>query len=89
MRQLATHFFGLGRNEFVGSPQTVAAHIDDFVQNRGSDGFIIGAHLNPTGLGEFVDRVIPLLQERGSFHTEYTGATLRENLGLPALPAAG
>jgi alkanesulfonate monooxygenase len=37
----------------------------------------------PTGLDEFVDLVIPILQERGLFRTEYEGKTLRENLGLP------
>ncbi|CNL65547.1 FMNH2-utilizing oxygenase [Mycobacterium tuberculosis] len=39
-------------------------------------------HLTPHGLDEFVDTVVPLLQERGAFRTEYAGATLRENLGL-------
>ena len=34
-------------------------------------------------IDEFVDKVVPLLQERGSLRTEYTGSTLRENLGLP------
>jgi FMN-dependent oxidoreductase (nitrilotriacetate monooxygenase family) len=70
------------RAEFVGTPQQVADRIDDFVQQDGSDGFIVGSHLVPTGLDEFVDRVVPLLQERGSLRTEYTGTTLRDNLGL-------
>ena len=47
------------------------------------DGFILGSHVSPSGLDEVVDRVVPLLQERGVFRTEYTGTTLRENLGLP------
>jgi hypothetical protein len=37
----------------------------------------------PGGLDEFVDRVVPELQRRGLFRTEYEGRTLRENLGLP------
>ena len=65
----------------------MADALDDFVQNDGSDGFVIGSHLVPTGLDEFVDDVVPLLQERGSLRTEYTGTTLRDNLGLP-VPAA-
>ncbi|RMI37056.1 NtaA/DmoA family FMN-dependent monooxygenase [Streptomyces triticirhizae] len=81
LRDLAIHVFG--RTEFVGTPQQVADQLDAFVQNDGSDGFILGSHLTPTGLDEFVDRVVPLLQERGALRTEYTGATLRENLGLP------
>lgn len=71
------------RTEFVGTATQVADQIDTFVQEGGSDGFIIGSHLVPTGLDEFVDRVVPLLQERGALRAEYTGTTLRDNLGLP------
>jgi alkanesulfonate monooxygenase SsuD/methylene tetrahydromethanopterin reductase-like flavin-dependent oxidoreductase (luciferase family) len=74
------------RGPFVGTPAQVAQQIDDFVQNDGSDGLIIGSHLVPRGLDEFVDEVVPLLQERGSLRAEYTGTTLRDNLGLPPLP---
>lgn len=37
----------------------------------------------PNGLEEFVDLVVPILQERGLFRTEYESDTLRGNLGLP------
>ncbi|HTJ33811.1 MAG TPA: NtaA/DmoA family FMN-dependent monooxygenase [Dactylosporangium sp.] len=83
LRELAIHVFG--HTEFVGTPAQVAQRLDDFVQQDGSDGFIIGSHLTPTGLDEFVDKVVPLLQERGSLRTDYEGTTLRDNLGLPAL----
>ncbi|GAA2989867.1 LLM class flavin-dependent oxidoreductase [Kitasatospora sp. NPDC127116] len=73
-----------GRQSFIGSPATVAAQIDHFVQNDAADGFILVPHLTPGGLDEFVDRVVPLLQERGVFRTDYTGPTLRDHLGLPA-----
>ena len=43
------------------------------------------ARHTPGGLDEFADTVVPLLQERGVFRTEYTGHTLREHLGLAAL----
>ena len=72
------------RGPFVGTPQQVADALDDFVQNDGADGVIIGSHLVPWGLDEFVDKVVPLLQERGSLRAEYSGSTLRDNLGLPA-----
>jgi alkanesulfonate monooxygenase len=36
----------------------------------------------PTGLDEFVNLVVPVLQKRGLFRSEYEGSTLRENLGL-------
>ena len=71
-----------GRQTFIGSPATVAAAIDELVQADASDGFILVPHVTPGGLDEFADTVVPLLQERGSFRTEYTGTTLREHLGL-------
>ncbi|MER5883221.1 NtaA/DmoA family FMN-dependent monooxygenase [Streptomyces sp. NPDC001941] len=87
------------RQTFVGSPATVAAAIDDLVQADASDGFILVPHVTPGGLDDFADRVVPLLQERGTFRTEYEGTTLRDHLGLdhpdgareelPAAVAAG
>ncbi|MFE4757211.1 NtaA/DmoA family FMN-dependent monooxygenase [Streptomyces mirabilis] len=71
------------RQSFVGTPETVAAELDAFVTADAADGFILVPHLTPGGLDEFVDRVVPLLQERGAFRTEYTGTTLRSHLGLP------
>jgi FMN-dependent oxidoreductase (nitrilotriacetate monooxygenase family) len=73
-----------GRQSFVGSPATVAATINDFVQADASDGFILVPHITPGGLDEFADTVVPLLQERGVYRTEYQGTTLREHLGLEA-----
>jgi FMN-dependent oxidoreductase (nitrilotriacetate monooxygenase family) len=70
------------RQQFVGTPAQVADEIDLHVQSDACDGFILVPHLTPHGLDELVDRVVPLLQERGSFRTEYTGHTLREHLGL-------
>ena len=66
---------------FVGTAATVAAEIDRYVQGDAADGFVLIGHTTPGGLDEFVDSVIPLLQERGSFRSEYpAGATLRELL---------
>jgi FMN-dependent oxidoreductase (nitrilotriacetate monooxygenase family) len=70
------------RQQFVGTPKRIAAEIDQYIQADACDGFILVPHLTPHGLDEFVDRVVPLLQERGAFRTEYTGETLREQLGL-------
>ncbi|MGW5381285.1 NtaA/DmoA family FMN-dependent monooxygenase [Nocardia sp. NPDC003963] len=70
------------RQQFVGSPAEVAAEIDRYVQEDAADGFILVPHLTPAGLDEFVDRVVPELQDRGTYRTEYTGTTLREHLGL-------
>ncbi|WP_327427606.1 MULTISPECIES: NtaA/DmoA family FMN-dependent monooxygenase [unclassified Streptomyces] len=71
-----------GRQSFIGTPDAVAAELDEFVRSDAADGFILVPHLTPGGLDEFVDRVVPLLQERGAFRTEYTGTTLRSHLGL-------
>jgi FMN-dependent oxidoreductase (nitrilotriacetate monooxygenase family) len=70
------------RQQFVGTAEQIAAEIDHYVQTDASDGFILVPHLTPGGLDEFVDSVVPLLQERGSFRTEYDGTTLRGHLGL-------
>ncbi|MET4048010.1 MULTISPECIES: NtaA/DmoA family FMN-dependent monooxygenase [unclassified Rhodococcus (in: high G+C Gram-positive bacteria)] len=70
------------RQQFVGTPFSVAEEIDRYVQNDACDGFILVPHITPAGLDEFVDRVVPELQERGSFRTEYAGTTLREHLNV-------
>ncbi len=70
------------RQQFVGTPDQIAEEIDRYVQFDACDGFILVPHLTPHGLDEFVDRVVPLLQERGAFRTEYASETLRQHLGL-------
>ncbi|MER6524997.1 NtaA/DmoA family FMN-dependent monooxygenase [Streptomyces sp. NPDC001508] len=69
---------------FVGPPEAVAAELDAFVRRDAADGFVLVPHVVPGALEEFVDRVVPLLQERGAFRTEYRGTTLRSHLGLGA-----
>jgi hypothetical protein len=76
-----------GRQTFIGSPATVADALDTHVQNEACDGFILIPHITPGGLDRFADEVVPLLQERGSFRSEYAGETLRDHLGL--LPSRG
>jgi FMN-dependent oxidoreductase (nitrilotriacetate monooxygenase family) len=71
-----------GRQSFIGTPTQVAESLNEFVQADASDGFILAPHLTPGGIDEFADTVVPLLQERGVFRTEYEGDTLREHLGL-------
>ncbi|MEW2573972.1 LLM class flavin-dependent oxidoreductase [Streptomyces sp. NPDC047070] len=72
-----------GRPSFVGTPESVAAEMEDSVRTGAADGFVLVPHPAPGGLDAFVDRVVPLLQERGAFRTHYTGTTLRSHLGLP------
>ena len=70
------------RQTFIGSPATVAETINSLVQADAADGFILVPHITPGGLDTFADTVVPLLQERGVFRTEYEGTTLRDHLGL-------
>ena len=67
----------------VGTPETIADEMEEWLETRGSDGFTIMFPYLPQGLDDVVDRVIPEIQRRGLFRREYEGATLRENLGLP------
>jgi alkanesulfonate monooxygenase SsuD/methylene tetrahydromethanopterin reductase-like flavin-dependent oxidoreductase (luciferase family) len=74
---------------FVGTPGHIASEIDRYVQERATDGFTIVGHVTPHGLDEFVERVVPLLQERGSYRESYEqGGTLRDLLDLPHPRAA-
>jgi len=70
------------RQQFVGTAEQIAEEIDLYIQADACDGFILVPHLTPHGLDEFVDKVVPLLQERGAFRTAYAGETLREHLEL-------
>jgi alkanesulfonate monooxygenase SsuD/methylene tetrahydromethanopterin reductase-like flavin-dependent oxidoreductase (luciferase family) len=74
-----------GAEVFTGSASALAARLDGLVQSGAVDGFVLRPGTAPGGRGldPFVDRVVPLLQERGSLRTAYRGTTLREHLGLP------
>ncbi|CAN7510760.1 LLM class flavin-dependent oxidoreductase [Devosia sp. LjRoot16] len=71
-----------GHRTVVGTPEQVADAIGEWFHGGAADGFNIMPPVLPTGLTDFVDQVVPVLQRRGWFRTEYEGATLRENLGL-------
>ena len=78
----------------VGSPQTIADAMVEWVEQTGIDGFNISRSVAPESMVDFVDLVIPELQSRGVYKTEYAEGTLREKLfGAPRLarphPAAG
>ncbi|PHJ66493.1 nitrilotriacetate monooxygenase [Nostoc linckia z18] len=84
IRQLYLWIAGArGHRTILGTPEQIADQLEDWFINDGADGFNIMPPWLPGGLDEFVDLVIPELQRRGLFRTEYEGRTLRENLGLP------
>ena len=74
---------GRGHFTFVGTPEQVADLLELWFRNGAADGFNVMGPLLPAGLEAFVDHVIPLLQARGLFRTEYEGHTLREHYGVP------
>jgi FMN-dependent oxidoreductase (nitrilotriacetate monooxygenase family) len=83
IRQLYERYAGArGQRTIIGSPTQIADHMTEWFLTYGVDGFLIQPAYLPGGLDDFVDLVIPELQERGLFRTEYEGATLRDNLGL-------
>lgn len=70
------------RGEFFGTPEQVADRIQLWHEEGAADGFIIHSNI-PSGLKDFVELVVPILQERGIYRTEYEADTLRGNLGIP------
>ena len=83
VRQLAQRLGGYSGLAMVGTPKTIADQMEEWLEARGCDGFNIMFPYLPKGLEDFVDKVVPELQKRGIFRSEYEGTTLRENLGLP------
>lgn len=83
VRQLAQRLGGYAGLAFVGTAQTIADEMQEWLETEASDGFNVMFPWLPGGLDAFVDQVVPELQRRGLFRTEYEGSTLREHLGLP------
>jgi alkanesulfonate monooxygenase SsuD/methylene tetrahydromethanopterin reductase-like flavin-dependent oxidoreductase (luciferase family) len=68
---------------FVGGPKEVADGLEEWFSTGVCDGFVLAATHVPGTYMDFVRYVVPELQRRGLYHKDYTGATLRENMGLP------
>jgi N-acetyl-S-(2-succino)cysteine monooxygenase len=74
---------GRGHRVFAGTPEQVTDQIELWFTSGAADGFNVMPPNLPGGLDDFVDHVVPELQRRGLFRTEYTGTTLRDHYGLP------
>ncbi|WP_437507813.1 LLM class flavin-dependent oxidoreductase [Sorangium sp. So ce1099] len=74
---------GRGHRTFAGTPEQVADAIQHWWEQGAADGFNVMPPVLPSGLEAFVDHVVPILQKRGLFRTEYEGRTLRDRYGLP------
>jgi len=68
--------------QIVGTPRIVADQLETIFQAEACDGFVISPAYLPGSFEEFVELVVPELQQRGLFRTEYTGKTLRQHLEL-------
>ena len=73
---------GRGHRTFAGTPEQVADALQHWFEHGAADGFNVMAPVFPSGLERFVDHVVPILQKRGLFRSEYEGNTLREHYGL-------
>src|SRR4051812_3383056 len=84
LRQLLHRLAG-GRGHHVvhGTPVQIADTMQRWFENGAADGFNVMPPLYPALLEAFIEKVVPILQERGLFRTEYTGRTLRDHYGLP------
>jgi N-acetyl-S-(2-succino)cysteine monooxygenase len=87
LRQLA-QMVATGRGHYVmcGTPEQIATRMEEWFVGGGADGFNVMPPYFPGGLDDFASGVIPILQKRGLFRTEYQGTTLRDHFGLPRPP---
>lgn len=83
IRQLYQYVAGSrGHHIFVGTPTQLADKLEEWFKDGACDGFNVMPPLLPEGLDQFVNDVVPILQERGLFRKEYQTPTLRGNLGI-------
>lgn len=73
---------GGGHCTMVGTPEQVASQMEHWFRNGGADGFNLMPPMQPESVQDFVEHVIPILQQRGLFRQDYEHATLRGHLGL-------
>jgi alkanesulfonate monooxygenase SsuD/methylene tetrahydromethanopterin reductase-like flavin-dependent oxidoreductase (luciferase family) len=76
--------YGGGHQQIVGTPQQIADVIEQWLHADAADGFNLMVDMLPSGFHDIVDLLVPELQKRGLFHSEYEHETLRANLGLRA-----
>ncbi|TDK32207.1 LLM class flavin-dependent oxidoreductase [Rhizobium deserti] len=87
IRQLALRVAaGRGHHIVLGTPVEIADRMQEWFDGRAADGFNVMPPFFPEGLEDFTQSVVPILQERGLFRTEYNGSTLRDHLGLARPP---
>ena len=81
VREWAEHVYvGGAAPVLVGSPATVVDEMQDWIDETGIDGFNLAYTVMPECINDFVDLVVPELQRRGIYKTEYAPGTAREKL---------
>ncbi|WP_297371185.1 LLM class flavin-dependent oxidoreductase [Cryobacterium sp.] len=80
LREIAQRPVRLGSLEVSGTVDEVASVMDEAMQEVGGDGFLIAGQLSRRYISEVADGLAPVLRRRGLIRSEYTGATLRDNL---------
>lgn len=84
LRELLHRLAGArGHNVVHGTPTRIADQIQEWFEGGAADGFNVMPPAYPQLLDTFIEKVVPILQDRGLFRTEYTGSTLRDHYGLP------
>jgi FMN-dependent oxidoreductase (nitrilotriacetate monooxygenase family) len=73
---------GGGHCTMVGTPQDIADRMEQWYRNEGADGFNLMPPTQPGSVEDFIEQVVPILQQRGLFRRDYTHSTLRGHLGL-------
>lgn len=73
---------GGGHATMVGTPEQIADEMEHWFRNDGADGFNLMPPFLPGSIEDFIEQVVPVLQKRGLFRTDYAGSTLRDHLGL-------
>jgi hypothetical protein len=66
----------------VGTAEEVADFMEEWFKQGAFDGIAIQPDISFDGIADFVDQVILILQERGLFHDDYEGSTLRDHMGV-------
>ncbi|MBK3746030.1 LLM class flavin-dependent oxidoreductase [Paraburkholderia aspalathi] len=73
---------GRGHHIVLGTATQIADRMQEWFEGNAADGFNVMPPFFPRGLEDFNTKVVPILQERGLFRTEYTGSTLRDHLNI-------
>lgn len=83
LREAAVRYaLAIGKPQLVGTAEQVADRMEEIWRETGCHAFNITPAISPSSIVDFVDQVVPILQKRGIYRTEYSGTTFRENLGL-------